>query len=112
MTAMLIILVLNLIVFLIFAIVLSKGKGGYLIARYHTMSEEEKARYDEEALTKFMGKIMYGVSFSFLLWILAEILAFPALFIIGLILIILLIIFAVVYISKGSKFKRGNGKGD
>lgn len=47
--------------FLIFALVLSSGKGAALLAGYNTLSEEDKANYDEPALCRFMGKIMYGV---------------------------------------------------
>lgn len=54
---------------LIFAVVLSKGKGIGMIAGYNTMSDEERAQNDEVAVCKFTGKIMYGASFG--LWITA-----------------------------------------
>ncbi|WP_421616750.1 DUF3784 domain-containing protein [Brevibacillus sp. TJ4] len=54
-----------LIPFLILAIFLSKGKGASLLAGYNTMSDNKKAEYDEVALCKFMGKIMYGISFAY-----------------------------------------------
>ncbi|WP_308222690.1 DUF3784 domain-containing protein [Metabacillus halosaccharovorans] len=72
-----------LIPFLIFAYVLSKGKGAFLLAGYNTLSEDEKAQYDEVAMCKFMSKIMYGISFSLFLWALSEGLKNQILFIIG-----------------------------
>ena len=94
------------IAFLIFAIFLSKGKGAFLIAGYNTMSDSEKAKYDEIALCKFMGKIMYGISFSILLWSLGEMLEIQVLFIIGLVLFLCLIVFVLMYSNTGNRFKR------
>lgn len=95
-----------LIPFLIFAVFLSKGKGAFLIAGYNTMSEEEKAQYDEVALCKFTGKIMYGICFSIFLWGLSEVLQMQVLFIIGLVLFVGLIVFGLVYLNTGNRFKR------
>ncbi|MBS2968194.1 DUF3784 domain-containing protein [Metabacillus sp. KIGAM252] len=95
-----------LIPFLIFAILLSKGKGASLLAGYNTMSDSEKAQYDEVALCKFMGKIMYGISFSILLFALSEMLEIQILFIIGLILLLTFIIFALVYSNTRNRFKK------
>ena len=92
--------------FLIFAIILSKGKGAFLLSGYNTLPDSEKAQYDEVALCKFMGKIMYGISFSLLLFALSEMLANQVLLSIGLILLISLIIFAVVYSNKRDRFKK------
>ncbi len=36
-------------------VLFSKGKGAFLIAGYNTMSKEKKARYDKNALCRFMG---------------------------------------------------------
>ncbi|MGE8000373.1 DUF3784 domain-containing protein [Lysinibacillus sp. NPDC093190] len=44
--------------FLIFAIVLSQGKGVFLLAGYNTMSDSEKEKYNEKALAIFMDKVM------------------------------------------------------
>lgn len=91
---------------LLLAITLSKGKGAFLIAGYNTMSEEEKAKWDEIALCKFMGKIMYGVAFSLLLLTLSELVKHQIFFIGGMILCIGLPIFAVIYSNAGKRFKK------
>ena len=50
-----IVYLLVLVLFLTFAVVLSRGKGSFLIAGYNTLSESEKAKYDEVALAKFIA---------------------------------------------------------
>ncbi|MGE7935191.1 DUF3784 domain-containing protein [Viridibacillus arvi] len=94
-----------LVPFLIFAIVLSKGKGAFLLAGYNTMSNSEKEKYREEELCKFMSKIMFGICFSILLIALSEYFKIQFLRIIGLILIIGLIVFSMVYSNTGNRFK-------
>ncbi|PAD66371.1 hypothetical protein CHH83_24420 [Bacillus sp. 7586-K] len=94
--------------FIIFAIILSKGKGASILAGYNTMSDSEKAQYDEVALCKFIGKIMYGISFSIIIFAVSEMLENQVLFIIGLILFLTLIIFMLVYSNKRDRFKKIN----
>lgn len=92
--------------FLIFAIVLSQGKGTFLIAGFNTMSQEDKKQYDEKALAKFMGKMMYRYCFCVLLWILDEIFHTQWLFSVGLVLFVALTIFLMVYVNTGNRFKK------
>ncbi len=103
--------IINLIIlvpFLIFAFFLSKGKGAFLLAGYNTMSDTEKAQYNEVALCKFMSKIMYGISFSLFLLALSELFNNQILVIIGLILFISFLVFAIVYSNTGNRFKRNS----
>lgn len=48
--------------FLVLGLIFSRGKGVFLIAGYNTASKAEKARYDEKALCRFMGKIMFALA--------------------------------------------------
>ena len=48
--------------FLVLGLIFSRGKGAFLIAEYNTASKAEKARYDEKALCRFMGKIMFALA--------------------------------------------------
>ncbi|TFD93693.1 DUF3784 domain-containing protein [Jeotgalibacillus sp. R-1-5s-1] len=91
---------------LIMAIVLSRGKGAFLIAGYNTMPKNEKAQYDETAICKFMGKVMFGISFSIFLMGLSELLDQQTLLIIGLILLFGLIIFTLIYSNTKDRFKK------
>lgn len=101
-----IVYVVILIPMLVFAIVLSRGKGASLLAGYNTMSESKKESYDEVALCKFMGKIMYGISFSLLLIAFSEISGYSFLFIVGFVLLVFFIIFAGVYTNTKDRFKK------
>lgn len=92
--------------FFIFATVLLKGKGASLISGYNTMSDSEKAQYDEVALCKFTGKIMYGISISIVLFALSEMLENQVLLIIAFVLLFSLIIFGLVYSNTKNRFKR------
>nr|WP_269136012.1 DUF3784 domain-containing protein [Sporosarcina cyprini] len=91
--------------FLIFALVLSSGKGAALLAGYNTLSEEDKANYDEPALCRFMGKIMYGVFFSLILMGASDMLDSLVFLIVGIVLLLLLIVFAILYTNSGNRFK-------
>lgn len=48
--------------FLVLGLIFSRGKGAFLIAGYNTASKAEKAKYDEKALCRFMGKIMFALA--------------------------------------------------
>ncbi|MGD6804636.1 DUF3784 domain-containing protein [Rossellomorea vietnamensis] len=95
--------------FVILGIFLINGKGAFLIAGYNTLPKEEKEKYDTEALCKFMGKMMFALSFSISLWALSEALDMQWLFIAGMVLFMALIFFMLVYINTGSRFKKGDG---
>lgn len=92
--------------FLVLAFFLSRGKGAFLIAGYNTMPKEEKAKYDEVALCKFMGKILYGISFSLVLLSLSEWLAIPELLWVGIALMTGLIVFTLVYSNTGNRLRK------
>ena len=93
-------------VFLVFSVTFSYGKGAFLIAGYNTMSDSERDQYDEEALCKFMGKFMYGITASLFLMGISELINRQVLFIIGTSLMIILVIVALVYMNTGKRFKK------
>ena len=45
--------------FMILGAILSMGKCSFLIAGCNMMNRGQKKQYDEQALCRFMGKIMY-----------------------------------------------------
>ncbi|QTD41934.1 DUF3784 domain-containing protein [Sporosarcina sp. Te-1] len=92
--------------FLVFGIILSKGKGAALLAGYNTMSEKEKAEYDEMALCKFMGKIMYGVCISVVLSGISEMFGSEVLLVVSIVFLLILIGFALFYTNSGNRFKK------
>jgi len=94
------------VLFVILGIIFSTGKGAFLIAGYNTASKKEKEKYDEKALCKFMGKGMFGLAFSTLLWALSDIYAIKWLFYVGLVLYIIVIIFIIVYANTSKTIKK------
>lgn len=89
------------LVFVALAVVLLRGKGAFLIAGYNTMSEAERAQYDEKKLTQFMGKFMLVVALCCAL--LALHIAWITYVSIGVILGGTL--FVVIYVNTGERFK-------
>ena len=101
-----IIYIIILIPFLIFAIVLSKGKGAWLIAGFNTMSDSEKAKYNRVALCKFMSKVIYGICLSLLLWALSDLLKLTWPYILGMVLFVAILLFTIIYANTGDRFKK------
>lgn len=79
------------------------GKGAFLISGYNTLSKEKKAKYDEKAMCKFMGKSMFALAFSVFLWGLSNLIKQPIVLAIGLILFIGTVIFIVIYANTKKK---------
>ncbi|MDF2536032.1 MAG: hypothetical protein K0R18_2191 [Bacillales bacterium] len=101
-----IILLLMPVLFIIFGVVFSLGKGAFLISGYNMLSKEERANYDEKALCKFMGKSMFVIAFSVFLWGLSSLIKQHILFVIGLTLFLGTVIFILVYSNTKNRFKR------
>lgn len=92
--------------FIFLGIVFSMGKGAFLIAGVNTMSKEEKAKYNIPALCKFMGKFMFVIAFSILLFALGEVFEKNVLFIIGQVILYVSIAFTLIYMNVSKKFKK------
>ncbi len=96
--------VIVLVVFFIFGIVLSSGRGSFLIAGFNMMPEEEQQKYDEIALCKFMGKISFALCFSLLFFILSTLLDATWPDVVGGILMIGICLFAISYTLGFKRF--------
>lgn len=101
-----IILLSILMLFIILGVAFSLGKGAFLISGYNMLSKEEKAKYDEKALCKFMGKSMFAIAFIVFLWELSSLIKQHILFVIGLILLLGTVIFILVYSNTKNRFKK------
>ncbi len=91
------------LVLVILGIVLWCGKGAWLIAGYNTSSKDEKAKYDEKALCRFVAKIMFAMAVFMLLIFTVENVA------VHLLLSLLAVVFifgAVIYANTGNRFKK------
>ncbi|MCJ7687988.1 MAG: DUF3784 domain-containing protein [Clostridiaceae bacterium] len=95
--------------FAILGIILRLGKGSFLISGYNTSSKEEKEKYDEVALCKFMGNLMFFISGIQLIIVVAWVLNFAYfmdIIIISSILIFFGTIGIVIYLNTGDRFKK------
>src|SRR5699024_286769 len=87
-------------------VVLINGKGSFLIAGFNTMSLQEKEQYDVIALCRFMGKMLFALSFSMILLLLSEMYEIKWLFYISLILFLVIVAFMLIYINTRNRFKK------
>lgn len=92
--------------FIFLGILLSQGKCSFLIAGYNLISKKKKESYNEGALCRFMGKIMYGVAFSLLILLISTILQSALLHAVALCLLLGSLTFAVIYANTGDRFKK------
>jgi len=90
----------------IFGIIFLNGKGTSLIAGFNAKTEEEKSQYDTVALCKFLGKMMFLLSFSMLFWIISVAYEEILFFIFGIALFINIVVFMIVYMNTGNRFKK------
>ena len=89
--------------------VLRSGKGSFLIAGYNTSSKEEKEKYDEVALGKFMGNLLIAIATIVLLTAVSEmyyVAFFNFIVIAAPIFIIILVFGTVIYVNTGNRFKK------
>jgi hypothetical protein len=84
------------------------GRGGFLIAGFNSMSKEEKARWDERALCKFIGKIILPIGVMVAL-IGVEALS-PWSVYAGLGVTLALTAFAIIYANGGKRFLTENAE--
>ncbi|HLR61957.1 MAG TPA: DUF3784 domain-containing protein [Lentibacillus sp.] len=94
------------LLFAVLGITLSNGNGSFLIAGFNTKSREDKEKYDTVALCKFMGKVMFVLSFSMVLWVVSEMSEIKWLFTVGLVLFFAIIISMLIYVNTGNRFKK------
>nr|WP_295877464.1 DUF3784 domain-containing protein [uncultured Akkermansia sp.] len=93
-------------VFIFLGIILSMGKCSFLIAGYNTLSREKKERYDERALCRFTGRLMFFLAFCMLISIISIILESPVLLSIAVFLFVVSITFAIIYANTGNRFRK------
>ena len=88
----------------ILAIVLLTGHGSILIAGFNTMSKERRSKYDEKALSKFIGLILLPIGLLLPFVAIESIIRwYPWVYTA---IVLVLCIFAIVYINAGNRFKK------
>ena len=94
---------------ILLGIVLSMGKGSFLIAGFNMKTKEEQDKYDKVALCKFTGKIMFALAFSMVFWVLYQAFKIKFLLYIGVVLFFAFIMFLLIYANTGNRFKIEGG---
>ena len=94
------------LVFLLLGLVFSRGKGAFLIAGYNTAPKREKEKYDEQALCRFMGKIMFALAATWVPMTLSALLDRMWLLWLGLGLFFAVCIGGGVYMNTGHRFEK------
>ena len=94
------------LLFLLLGLVFSRGKGAFLIAGYNTASREEKAKYDEKALCRCMGKLMFALAGTWAPIALSALLGRMWLLWLGLGLFLVVCFGGVIYMNTGSRFRK------
>lgn len=90
--------------FAVLGCVFLSGHGAGLIAGYNTMRRTEREKYDERALCRFMGKMMFYVAGCILTMLAGDYLPSKALFAIGSVLLFAGVVFMLVYVNTGGRF--------
>lgn len=85
---------------------LLQGKAAFMIAGYNMFSKSEKEKYDEPALCKFVGKLMFVIVFALGLLTLSEAFDSTWLLIASFVLIIVTSIFGIIYMNTKKRFKK------
>ena len=87
-------------------VLFSKGKGAFLIAGYNTMPKEKKARYDKNALCRFMGKLMFALAVCWVPVALGAVLDVDWLYGAGIAAYLIVIAAGVIYANTGHRFQK------
>ena len=89
-----------------FAIILCHGKGADMIAGFNTASPEERAKWDETALCRAVGILLFVMVGCIELLFLGAILDIAALKWSGGILLAASTVFGLIYINTSKRLKR------
>lgn len=94
------------VLFVLLGVIFSLGKGAFLIAGYNTASKEEKAKYDEKALCRFMGKLMFALAGCQCIMALGIHRAGMWLFWMGIAAFLATVLGGVIYANTGNRFQK------
>ena len=94
------------LLFLLLGVVFSLGKGAFLIAGYNTAPKAEKAKYDEKALCRFMGKIMFAMAGCQGIMALGILVVGMWLFWVGIAAFLAVAFGTVIYANTGNRFQK------
>ena len=92
-------------------ILLLSGRGAFLIPGFNKLTPEQKSKYNQKALCKFMGIIMMilgGLSLLFGIGLIFEWFWTSVVFIVG---ISVVFVFSFIYVNNSKKLRQKKRKG-
>ena len=92
--------------FIIFGIILWHGKGSVLIAGYNTASPQERSKYDQKALCRGVGGLMFLLAGCYAVSTLGTALGSMALVWTGIVLVVVAIIAGAIFINVSKRFRK------
>ncbi len=92
--------------FVVLGIGIKYFKWSWLIAGYNTSSKEEKDKYDEDALCRYIGNLMFALAALMLLSGLGAYLHYFWLMNAAWIIFVIVIIVALIYANTGNRLKK------
>lgn len=92
--------------FVLLGVLFSRGKGAFLIAGYNTASAAERAKYDEKALCRFMGKLMFALAACQAVMGLGAAWAGMWLYWVGIVLFLVSVVGGVISVNTGRRFQK------
>ena len=107
-----IVVITSIIVFILLGVLLSMGKGAFLIAGYNTASEAEKRTIDEKKLCRLVGRLMFVLAGCMAVLALSIPLKSKVLEWSSLGLFLGAVIFFVIYINTGGRIKKNVREND
>ncbi len=94
---------------IILGIVIRYGKVSWLISGYNTLSKDEKEKYDNRALCKFVGNLLFAISSIFVCISVATLLKYvylTAIVMVGVLLVFIIVISSLIYMNTGNRFQK------
>lgn len=102
----LVIAVVTIVVLLALSALLLSGRGSFLIAGYNTSSKEEKEKYDEKALCRFMGKFLLFIAVLSMLIVIGSYIGSNVLVWVAAAGVLISVVAVVIYANTGGRFLR------
>lgn len=97
------------LILVVLGVILRSGKGGFLISGYNTCSKDEKDKFDEVALGKFISNLLFFIAVVFTIIGIASILNyshFIFIIVFSSLSTIFVVIAAVIYMNTGNRFQK------
>ena len=95
-----------LLLLLVLGTVLRAGKGAFLISGYNMLSQKEKEKYDERALCRFVGNLLYVIALLLFFAVLGAIYKINWLMTLFLIAFFAYTIGSLIYANTNNRFKK------